>query len=169
MLSLLSLQITDVPIVPPLVLFLAKHPLVDKFDLSSMVRVSSGAAPLGKELEIAMLKRLPKVQRLQQGTWSSKKLSWCNNDYCMNNNLIVFTIIFDYCMNNKQGWHSWVMRARCACLRTVFGLPLILDNKQTGLSQQLRLNSVMFVWTWKKLVKITFFSIHTKTVFSLIF
>ena len=73
-LSLLLLQITDVPIVPPLVLFLAKHPLVDKFDLSSMGRVSSGAAPLGKELEIAMLKRLPKVQRLQQGTWSSKKL-----------------------------------------------------------------------------------------------
>lgn len=68
MLSLLLLQITDVPIVPPLVLFLAKHPLVEKFDLSSMVRVSSGTAPLGKELEIAMLKRLPKVQRLQQGT-----------------------------------------------------------------------------------------------------
>lgn len=112
MLSLLLLQITDVPIVPPLVLFLAKHPLVDKFDLSSMVRVSSGAAPLGKELEIAMLKRLPKVQRLQQGTWSSKKLSWCNNDYCINNNLIVFAIIDD-CINSKQGWHSWVMRGRC--------------------------------------------------------
>lgn len=112
MLSLLLLQITDVPIVPPLVLFLAKHPLVDKFDLSSMIRVSSGAAPLGKELEIAMLKRLPKVQRLQQGTWSSKKLSWCNNDYCINNNLIVFAII-DYCINNEQGWHSWVMRGQC--------------------------------------------------------
>ena len=61
------LQITDAPIVPPLVLFLAKHPLVDKFDLSKMIRVASGAAPLGKELETAMLKRLPQVQLLRQG------------------------------------------------------------------------------------------------------
>ena len=61
------LQVTDAPLVPPLILFLAKHPLVDKFDLSSMVRVNSGAAPLGKELETAMLKRLPQVERIGQG------------------------------------------------------------------------------------------------------
>ncbi|MEM7435888.1 MAG: 4-coumarate--CoA ligase family protein [Myxococcota bacterium] len=37
-------------VVPPVVLALAKHPLVDKFDLSSLDQVFSGAAPLGVEL-----------------------------------------------------------------------------------------------------------------------
>ncbi|KAL9952230.1 hypothetical protein ACROYT_G039452 [Oculina patagonica] len=60
-------KVTDAPLVPPLILFLAKHPLVDKFDLSSLMRVNSGAAPLGKELETAMLNRLTQVERIRQG------------------------------------------------------------------------------------------------------
>ncbi len=36
--------------VPPMVLALAKHPLVDQYDLSSLTMVFSGAAPLGAEL-----------------------------------------------------------------------------------------------------------------------
>jgi acyl-CoA synthetase (AMP-forming)/AMP-acid ligase II len=36
--------------VPPIILALAKHPLVDQFDLSSLKQVFSGAAPLGAEL-----------------------------------------------------------------------------------------------------------------------
>jgi 4-coumarate--CoA ligase len=36
--------------VPPIVLALAKHPLVDQFDLSSVKQVFSGAAPLGADL-----------------------------------------------------------------------------------------------------------------------
>ena len=60
-------QVTHAPIVPPLVLFLAKHPLVDSFDLSSLVEVTSGAAPLGKEMEDAMRKRLPNII-MKQGT-----------------------------------------------------------------------------------------------------
>lgn len=65
--TLQDYKVTDAPIVPPLVLFLAKHPLVDKFDLSSVVRVSSGAAPLSKELETALVTRLPQVLKLRQG------------------------------------------------------------------------------------------------------
>ncbi|MEM9728392.1 MAG: AMP-binding protein [Myxococcota bacterium] len=37
-------------VVPPVVLALAKHPLVDRFDLSTVTQVFSGAAPLGPEL-----------------------------------------------------------------------------------------------------------------------
>ncbi len=37
-------------VVPPIVLALAKHPMVDQFDLSSLKRVFSGAAPLGAEV-----------------------------------------------------------------------------------------------------------------------
>ena len=37
-------------VVPPVAIALAKHPLVDRFDLSSVVQVNSAAAPLGAEL-----------------------------------------------------------------------------------------------------------------------
>ena len=37
-------------VVPPVVLAMAKHPLVDKFDLSALEQLFSGAAPLGAEL-----------------------------------------------------------------------------------------------------------------------
>jgi 4-coumarate--CoA ligase len=45
-------------VVPPLVLALAKHPLVAGFDLSALEVVFSGAAPLGPELEAACAGRL---------------------------------------------------------------------------------------------------------------
>jgi len=43
-------RITRLFAVPPVVLALAKHPLVDNYDLSSLTQVFSGAAPLGAEL-----------------------------------------------------------------------------------------------------------------------
>lgn len=43
-------KVTQFFAVPPMVLALAKHPLVDKFDLSSLRMVFSGAAPLGADL-----------------------------------------------------------------------------------------------------------------------
>jgi acyl-CoA synthetase (AMP-forming)/AMP-acid ligase II len=51
-------KITYAYLVPPIVLGLAKHPLVDKFDLSSLRMIVSGAAPLGSELEGAVRQRL---------------------------------------------------------------------------------------------------------------
>lgn len=61
------LQVTSAPLVPPLVLFLAKHPLVDRFDLSSLKSISSGAAPLSQELERGVAKRIPNVDTVRQG------------------------------------------------------------------------------------------------------
>lgn len=43
-------RITRLFAVPPIVLALAKHPLVDQYDLSTLKQVFSGAAPLGAEL-----------------------------------------------------------------------------------------------------------------------
>lgn len=43
-------RITRLFAVPPIVLALAKHPLVEQYDLSSLRQVFSGAAPLGAEL-----------------------------------------------------------------------------------------------------------------------
>ena len=42
--------ITRAYLVPPIVLALAKHPLVDKYDLSKLKTIVSGAAPLSEEL-----------------------------------------------------------------------------------------------------------------------
>jgi acyl-CoA synthetase (AMP-forming)/AMP-acid ligase II len=58
-------RITRAYVVPPIVLALAKHPLVDQFDLSSLEFMLSGAAPLSAELEVACGKRLG--CRMQQG------------------------------------------------------------------------------------------------------
>ena len=43
-------KITRLFAVPPIVLALAKHQVVDSFDLSSLTQIFSGAAPLGAEL-----------------------------------------------------------------------------------------------------------------------
>jgi len=51
-------RVTSLALVPPIVLALAKHPLVDEFDLSSLSLVGSGAAPLGAALQADASKRL---------------------------------------------------------------------------------------------------------------
>ncbi len=51
-------KISYANLVPPIILALAKHPLIDKYDLSSLNIVTSGAAPLGAELAGACAKRL---------------------------------------------------------------------------------------------------------------
>jgi acyl-CoA synthetase (AMP-forming)/AMP-acid ligase II len=45
-------------LVPPIVLALAKHPIVDKFDLRSLRCINSGAAPLGADVQGGLEKRL---------------------------------------------------------------------------------------------------------------
>ncbi|CAF4911134.1 unnamed protein product [Pieris macdunnoughi] len=50
-------KINMTTIVPPLAVFLAKHPLVTKYDLSSLNEVWCGAAPLSREIQIAISER----------------------------------------------------------------------------------------------------------------
>ena len=51
-------RITRFYAVPPVVLAFAKHPLVDEYDLSSIIQICSGAAPLGAELAAEASKRV---------------------------------------------------------------------------------------------------------------
>ncbi|HRQ39927.1 MAG TPA: 4-coumarate--CoA ligase family protein [Chloroflexota bacterium] len=51
-------RVTYTTVAPPIVLALAKHPLVDQYDLSSLRLIASGAAPLSKEVEKAFEARL---------------------------------------------------------------------------------------------------------------
>ncbi|KAF1815261.1 4-coumarate-CoA ligase [Eremomyces bilateralis CBS 781.70] len=43
-------RITDLTLVPPVVVAMSKHPATKQFDLSSVERVGSGAAPLGRDV-----------------------------------------------------------------------------------------------------------------------
>ncbi|MGB3543814.1 4-coumarate--CoA ligase family protein [Rubrivirga sp.] len=45
-------------LVPPILVALAKHPLIDQYDLSALTRIVSGAAPLGDDLAAAVQQRL---------------------------------------------------------------------------------------------------------------
>lgn len=51
-------------LVPPLFVFLAKHPLIDEYNLSSLRLIFVGAAPLSKELQLSVVDRLknPKLK-----------------------------------------------------------------------------------------------------------
>ena len=51
-------RLTHLYLVPPIVLALARHPLVDQFDLSSLKLVGCGAAPLDEALQQACAERL---------------------------------------------------------------------------------------------------------------
>ncbi len=51
-------KVTWAAVVPPVVLLLGKSPIVDKYDLSSLRIIGSGAAPLTRELVSMVRKRL---------------------------------------------------------------------------------------------------------------
>ncbi|MCW2702016.1 MAG: hypothetical protein JWQ37_11, partial [Blastococcus sp.] len=53
-------KITRAFVAPPILLAMAKHPLVDKYDLSSLTSILSGAAPLDEQLALAAQDRLRK-------------------------------------------------------------------------------------------------------------
>ncbi|KAJ0084838.1 hypothetical protein Patl1_30598 [Pistacia atlantica] len=58
-------RVTNMWIVPPIVLALAKQSLVKKFELSSLKLIGSGAAPLGKELMEECAKNFPHAVIIQ--------------------------------------------------------------------------------------------------------
>ncbi|MBO6937691.1 MAG: AMP-binding protein [Deltaproteobacteria bacterium] len=65
-------------VVPPIVLALAKHPLIDEFDLSTIEILMSGAAPLSPELAEAAAKRLGCVVLQGYGLTETSPVTHCN-------------------------------------------------------------------------------------------
>jgi 4-coumarate--CoA ligase len=61
------LQIRVLKIVPPILLFLAKSPIVSEFDLTSVHIIFSGAAPAGADLCEELKRRHPTIQHIAQG------------------------------------------------------------------------------------------------------
>nr|A0A2H5AIX5.1 RecName: Full=4-coumarate-CoA ligase 1 [Narcissus pseudonarcissus]AUG71938.1 4-coumarate-CoA ligase 1 [Narcissus pseudonarcissus] len=72
-------RVTIAPFVPPIVVEMVKNEAVDRYDLSSIRVVMSGAAPMGKELENKLREKLPNA-KLGQGygmTEAGPVLSMC--------------------------------------------------------------------------------------------
>ncbi|CAH1261574.1 ACSF2 [Branchiostoma lanceolatum] len=59
-------KVTRILTVPPVAVFLAKHPIVDNYDLSLIKEVFCGAAPMGTEITMALMDRL-KIPNHRQG------------------------------------------------------------------------------------------------------
>ncbi|KAK3932453.1 Luciferin 4-monooxygenase [Frankliniella fusca] len=59
-------KISTLYVVPPLMVFLAKHPIVDKYNLSQVKTIICGAAPLNKDTQDAVSMRIG-VKDIRQG------------------------------------------------------------------------------------------------------
>ena len=73
-------RVTRADVVPPLVLALARHPIVDEFDLSSLEVVMSAAAPLAGDLQEACSKRLGCLVKQAFGTTETSPATHGNPD-----------------------------------------------------------------------------------------
>lgn len=63
--SVKKYKVTHLYVAPPVMLALAKQSVVNKYDLSSLRQIGSGAAPLGKDVMEACAKNLPHVSVFQ--------------------------------------------------------------------------------------------------------
>ena len=74
-------KVTRAHLVPPIILALAKHPVIDNYDLSNLKLIMSGAAPLGELLSAACCTRLGCVIKQGYGlTETSPVTHMCSED-----------------------------------------------------------------------------------------
>uniref|UniRef100_A0A7E4VL97 AMP-binding domain-containing protein n=1 Tax=Panagrellus redivivus TaxID=6233 RepID=A0A7E4VL97_PANRE len=65
--SIQNFKIRYLFLAPPILVFLANDPIVDKYDLKSLEFALSGAAPAGVDICKKAMKRLPNFKRIDQG------------------------------------------------------------------------------------------------------
>ncbi len=73
-------RISRAYLVPPIVLALAKHPLVDTYDLSNLKVILSGAAPLSAEVSIACRERLGCIVKQGYGMTEMSPVTHLDSD-----------------------------------------------------------------------------------------
>ncbi|OJD16528.1 hypothetical protein AJ78_03305 [Emergomyces pasteurianus Ep9510] len=78
-------RITNLTVVPPIAVALAKHPSVKKYDLSSVVSIGSGAAPLSREISEEVQALFPPGKLYVRQGWGMTEttlaiLGWDPND-----------------------------------------------------------------------------------------
>jgi len=73
-------KVTRAYLVPPIILALAKHPVVEKYDLSNLEVIMSGAAPLGQDLQEAAQGRVGSVVMQGYGLTETSPVTHMNPD-----------------------------------------------------------------------------------------
>jgi acyl-CoA synthetase (AMP-forming)/AMP-acid ligase II len=73
-------NVTRAHLVPPIILALAKHPVVDRYDLSKLDLIMSGAAPLGADLSAACCARLNCVIKQGYGLTETSPVSHMSSE-----------------------------------------------------------------------------------------
>ncbi len=73
--------ITRACLVPPIVVALAKHPLVDQYDLSTLRSIFSGAAPLGEDVAATCAARLDCVVKQGYGMTEASPVTHLTPDW----------------------------------------------------------------------------------------
>ena len=73
-------KVTRAYLVPPIILALAKHPIVEKYDLSNLEVIMSGAAPLGEDLQDAAQNRVGGVVMQGYGLTETSPVTHMNPD-----------------------------------------------------------------------------------------
>lgn len=68
-------RINSLTVVPPIVVALAKHPIVKKFDLSSLESIGCGAAPLGTEIMEEVEKLFPPNTLIVRQGWGMTEIT----------------------------------------------------------------------------------------------
>ena len=71
-------RVTMASLVPPIVLALAKHPMVDDFDISTLRNILSGAAPLPEPVATACVERLGVMLRQGYGLTETSPVTHAN-------------------------------------------------------------------------------------------
>ncbi len=74
-------KVTRALVVPPIVLALSKHPIVNNYDLSSLQSLMSGAAPLGGDLQEICAKRLKCAVKQGWGMTELSPIGVCTPDF----------------------------------------------------------------------------------------
>ncbi|CAD5210852.1 unnamed protein product [Bursaphelenchus okinawaensis] len=64
--SIQKYKVRFICLVPPILVFMSRSDLMKKFDLSSLVFVMTGAAPVGKELCDTLKKKFPSIKQIAQ-------------------------------------------------------------------------------------------------------
>ncbi|KAE9332485.1 putative 4-coumarate--CoA ligase 1 [Phytophthora rubi] len=81
--ALSTYKIRAAHIAPPVALFLAHHPLVEKYDISATKFLVSGGAPMGKEVEKLVKDRLTVTVKQAYGmTEASPAVNYAEDAYC---------------------------------------------------------------------------------------
>lgn len=74
-------QPTTAHLVPPILLALAKHPVIDNYDMSCLRTIISAAAPLGRDTELAVQERLGCLVKQAWGMSELSPIGTMNSDF----------------------------------------------------------------------------------------